>query len=222
LAVAEKRLAKFIKADAAARVDRWAMPSVDGTAAQQLQGASGSDAHLLTAQQVVALQSGAHKEAFDKGYEEGVRRGAAEIQAQVKRLEALMQALSQPFEELDAVVEEEVLTLARVLAHHILRRELKTDTGQIIGAVRDCMSALPSQARNVAIHLHPEDATLVRAHLSTVDTERKWRIEDDPLLERGALRISSDTSQIDGRIESRLNEIVAAALNTGRGSTHPR
>jgi flagellar assembly protein FliH len=209
-------LSKIIRAESGAHFDAWQVPSVDGSAAQELKGAGASASHLLTARQVEALQSGAHKEAYDKGFAEGLAGGAAQIAAHTQRLDELIRALSRPFDELDAVIEEEVLMLAKVLAQHILRRELKTDTGHIIGAVRDCIKVLPSAARNVIVHLNPEDAALVRQHLASSDGERRWRLEDDPLLERGALRVSSDTSQIDGSLSSRLNEIVAAALGTGR------
>ena len=49
------------------------------------------------------------------------------------------------------------------LARQIVRRELKTDPTQIIGIIREAIAALPVAARDVRVHLHPEDAAVVRA-----------------------------------------------------------
>ena len=156
-------------------------------------------------------------QAFEKGYNEGLASGRAELDARVKRFEALMGKLAHPFEELDAAVEEDLISLAKILATHILRRELKSDPSQIIGSVRDCMEALPVAARNVRLFLHPEDARLVREHAAG-DDSGTWKLEEDGSLSRGSLRVESETSYIDGRIESRLNEIVGSALGTRRSS----
>ncbi len=74
--------------------------------------------------------------------------------------------LAKPFDELDAEVERELLTLAMALARQIVRRELKTDPTQIIGIIREAIAALPVAARDVRVHLHPEDAAVVQQHLA--------------------------------------------------------
>ena len=109
------------------------------------------------------LQAEAHKEAFEQGLAEGREAGRAEVRAQVERLAGMFYDLAKPFEELDAEVERELLTLAMALARQIVRRELKTDPTQIIGIIREAIAALPVAARDVRVHLHPEDAAVVRA-----------------------------------------------------------
>ena len=94
---------------------------------------------------------------------EGREAGRAEVRAQVERLAGMFYDLAKPFEVLDAEVERELLTLAMALARQIVRRELKTDPTQIIGIIREAIAALPVAARDVRVHLHPEDAAVVRA-----------------------------------------------------------
>jgi flagellar assembly protein FliH len=213
-------LSKIIRGDAALGANRWESPAVDESAAAELRGAAGSGAHLLSASQVDHLHAAVKSQGFDKGYSEGLARGKADVDASVQRFTALMDKLAQPFDELDAAVEQDLVDLAKVLAIHILRRELKTDPSQIIGSVRDCIEALPSAARNVRLFLHPDDARLVREHAAG-DDGRAWKLEEDASLTRGNLRVESETSHIDGRIESRLNEIVGAAFGTQRSSDLP-
>ncbi|NNC65952.1 MAG: hypothetical protein HKN84_14305, partial [Gammaproteobacteria bacterium] len=193
----------------------WQSPPVDESAAAELKGAAGAGAHLLSEGQVDQLHSQMQSQAFDQGYREGLASGQSEVAARAQRFEALMNRLAYPFEELDAAVEDELIDLAKILATHILRRELKSDPGQIIGAVRDCFEVLPAAARNVRLFLHPEDAQLVREYASA-DLARGWTIQEDASVAQGSLRIESDASHIDGRIESRLNEIVGTALGTSR------
>ena len=81
---------------------------------------------------------------------------------------------------------------------------------------REAMAALPLAARNVRLHLHPEDATLVREMLALSDGERGWQISEDPVLSRGGCKISSDTSQIDASVERRLHTVIANVLGGQR------
>ena len=83
-------------------------------------------------------------------------------------------------------------------------------------AIPLAMAALPLTARNVRLHLHPEDATLVRETLSVSDNERSWKIVDDPVLTRGGCKVSSDTSQIDASVERRLHNVIANVLGGQR------
>ena len=194
----------------------WEAPDVDATAADSLKGAQSSGAHLLTDQQVDALKNRVEQEAYQGGYAEGLHAGQAELRQRLQRLDGLLDALARPYKDLDEQVEQELVALATTLARHILRRELQHDPKHVIGTVRECMEILPSQAREVVLHLHPDDAALVQEYLQQNAVERPWRITEDPTLEAGSLRVTSETSAIDARLETRLSEIVGAAMGTGR------
>jgi flagellar assembly protein FliH len=67
--------------------------------------------------------------------------------------------------------------------------------------------------------LHPEDAAVVRELLSTPSSDRAWSIVEDPALSRGGCVVRTDTSQIDAKLDSRLNAVVAAAFGDERAPT---
>ena len=202
---------KIIDKSEAVGVDRWDVPPVDDSAAAELKGVPGKNAHLLTARQVDQLQTQAHEEAYQRGYEEGINEGRAEAASRIARLDAIGTALARPLKDLDHAVERDLLALAATLARHILNRELTVDPTQILDSVRDCLELLPSSAREITIHVSPRDAKVVQEHLAD-ESVRSWRIVEDVALEAGNLKISSDSSQIDGTLDARLEEMLASAV----------
>jgi flagellar assembly protein FliH len=177
---------------------------------------------LATVGGLADLQAEAHKEAFEQGLAEGRAAGHAEIKAQVDRLAGMFYDLARPFEALDEQVERELLTLAMALARQIVRRELKTDPTQIIGIIREAIAALPVAARDVRVHLHPEDAAVVRDNLSPTENESAWTLVEDPVMARGGCQVTSATSRIDARLETRLTSILSELLGTERAGENTR
>ena len=168
------------------------------------------------------LQAEAHAEAFAQGLAEGREAGRGEVRAQVEKLAGMFYDLAKPFEVLNAEVERELLTLAMALARQIVRRELKTDPTQIIGIIRDAIAALPVAAREVRVHLHPEDAAVVRQNLAPTESERAWTMIEDPVMARGGCQITTTTSRIDARLETRLTAILSELMGTERQASHLR
>ena len=161
---------------------------------------------------------------FAKGYEDGLAAGRREIETQLTKLrsrlaqlDAIMASLARPFEDLDKEVEQQLTLLALTVGKQMVRRELKTDPAQVIGVIRECVGRLPAAARDVRVKLHPQDAAVVRELLvTTPGTERAWNIVEDPALTRGGCIVLSEASQIDARLDARLNAVVAAAFGDER------
>ncbi|SEQ18242.1 flagellar assembly protein FliH [Ectothiorhodospira magna] len=153
-----------------------------------------------------------------EGHAQGMKAGAHKIQERLALLDGLIQGLEQPYKALDTAVEEELVQLAMAVARQLVRRELKTDPGAIVAVLRQALEALPSAERKLRLHLHPEDARLVRETLRLDELERPWSIVEDPALSRGGIRVMTDTSRVDATLESRLNAVITAAWGGERGS----
>jgi flagellar assembly protein FliH len=186
---------------------RWDFPAVDATAADALRGAAKGSAHVLTAGQLEALERQAQEEARQKGYAEGLAAGKAEATAQVARLTSLATAFTHPFLELEQAVEDEIVKLAIKLACHLVRREIEHDPALLHAAVADCLAALAANVRDVKFYFSPDDAALLT---SLQSGERRFEIAVDPELERGDLRVASESSLVDGTLAARCAEIIAA------------
>jgi flagellar assembly protein FliH len=197
-------------------MNRWTAPLISGRALGPARGmALGED-----------LQ-GAERQAWLEAEAAGRAAGLAAAQRQYEaRLhdadqlwstaQSALNALSRPLAHLDDDVHGQIAQLAVALARGLVRRELRIDPSQIIGIVRETVSLLPASARGVRVVLHPEDAALVRERLPASGPDQAWSISEDPVLSRGDCRVLTEFAQIDARIESRLNEAMAALLGEDR------
>lgn len=161
-----------------------------------------------------------YKEGYQEGYTQGRTAGEAEMHAaqaeQGRQLQQLLRALDQPLADLDEPLEHELMLLATTLAKQVVRRELKTDPGQIIATIKSAAAALPSASRDIALHLHPEDAALAKSALALADGTSQWKIMEDPLITRGGCRITSEASAVDATVEKRLAQAIAQVLGDER------
>lgn len=216
---------KVISAESLTAYERWELPDVQSPAARRsrVEDVDASAVKPLTAAQLEQIRKAAQREGYDAGYKEGTAAGQKEVRATVQRLTQIINAFSSPLQEVDATVEQELVTLALAIARQIIRRELKADPGHVVGVVREALAALPAAARRVTIHLQPDDAALVREALAAgAGEEANWRIVEDALLTRGGCRIHAEHSQIDATVEKRMAAIVAQLLGGERRSDMPQ
>jgi flagellar assembly protein FliH len=198
-------------------VARWDLPAVEGPLVQR-RGAGVNVMHLE------AVERDAWEQGLAAGHVEGVRRGEAELAVRVNEfnvkiaaLEAILGTLAKPLDQLDAAIENELTRLALIIAKHLVRRELRIDPTQIIGIIRHTVGLLPVATRDLRVHLHPDDAAIVREKLATPSGEPEWVLKEDPLLARGGCRLTTATSSIDARLESRVAEAVNGLLGDEGG-----
>lgn len=190
----------------AGEAQRWDVPAIDG----------GGGNGYMTAGRLEALQEQAYREAWDKGHADGLAAGAAELEARVGRLGQLLEALANPFDDLDDELERQLVDLAMAVVRQLFRREIDEQPSHVIGVVREAIQLLPAASRSVQVHLHPDDATLVREFLSPSDGEPAWIIVEDPLLTRGGCRVTTESSRVDASAEARLEKLIQSIAGDRR------
>lgn len=208
-------MSKVIPLESAPDCERWEAPNVRSTG-EGAADATGS--YLMTREDLASLQARIRDENAELGRREGLAAGAAEVAARVARLDDALTALARPFDELDQELEEQLLALVQSLTRHLVRRELRMDPSQVIGIIREAIRTLPAAAREIHVHLHPEDAEVVRECLGAEIAERAWRLEDDPVMERGGCRVVGGNSEVDARLELRLSRLISDMLGSERAS----
>jgi flagellar assembly protein FliH len=174
------------------------------------------------------------REGFEEGRRAGLEAARKEVASRAQALERVLDSLSRPFEMLEQRFHEEVLELVKAVSRALVRRELRLDPTHIAGVVREGLAALPMATPEVVVRLHPDDAAVLRECLAgpagssapadglpgPVDAqgERAWRVEVDPLMERGGCVVATPQSQVDGRLETRLGRVIAALFDEERGA----
>lgn len=203
----------------AAAIERWSLPQVEGTVI----GRPVDDRKAKAAAEAIAKVAREQSEA--RGYEAGMAKAQAEMKdritrldAQIKRMDALLQFVSRPLQSLDDEVENMLLQLALTVGKQLARRELMVDPTQVIAIIRESLAELPASAREIRVHLHPEDAAIVRERLAAPSHERAWSIVEDPTMSRGGCVVRTDNSQIDARLDSRISTIIANAFGDERAA----
>jgi len=177
---------------------RWQVPAIDGSDGRG----------VMTAGRLEAIQKDAYDEAWQKGHAEGMAAGEQEVRARVRRLDELLTALARPFDNLDDQIEKSLVELAMTVVRQLFRREISQDPTHIVGVVREAIQLLPVASRNVQVHLHPDDASIVRESLSAAEGEPAWTAIEDPLITKGGCRVTTENASIDASAESRLKSLI--------------
>jgi len=199
----------------------WSFPAFSGGESVDVDLAQ---VRAPTAGDLEKLQKQAMQEASDKGYQEGLAKGlkaaAADISQKTKILDSIMASLAMPYEEFDERVENEIAALAIQIAQQLVRRELKADSGEVVGVVKEALAALPSSSQHIRLFLHPDDASIVKSALSLDEaSDARWAVVGDPTVSRGGCRVITDASTIDATVENRLAGIIAQALGDERSES---
>lgn len=158
------------------------------------------------------------QQAEQEAYQQGLQRAQQEYAEQLQRLRELIEFFEHPLQVLNDEIEHQLAQVAVSIAQQLVRRELKTDPGEIIGLIRDSIKLLPANARHIVIRLHPDDARLVREAfaLESQETQSSWQLLEDPAIARGGCEIKAGPSDINLTLENRLSAMAASVLGGDR------
>lgn len=198
---------------------RWELHSLDSAtppagvepaaAAGDAPGASAppaAEVALPTAEELERIQQQAWQEGYDAGWREGRARG----DEAAGRMNALLEALTAALARLDRELERDLLGLSLDLVRHLLRQTLEMRPEAVLPVVREAIATLPQANQVVTLVLHPDDAELVRRDFELDPPLERWRIREDPHLERGGVRVETAHSDIDATLGARWHRLVAA------------
>lgn len=163
--------------------------------------------HMREATRQVAFQEG-----YESGHSEGLLAGHAEARESGKQLAQRLGKVISRFDagvaELEHTVADELLALALEIARKITHETVKVQPEFVLNVIHDALRQLP--LLHATIHLHPEDAALVREHSDEQLIRAGHRVLDDPHLERGDVVIEAGGTNLDARLATRWQRVIAA------------
>ena len=204
---------KAVDRDQHSSYERWELPRVNGPTVSS---------SIATAEELESIQKQAYDEAYAQGQKEGYQQKIQEFDKQIASLKSIIELLSEPLKEVDDDVVNQLAELSMVVAKQVVRRELHTEQGEIVGIVREAMTALPASTRKINLHIHPDDSEIIRNAFSLGinddSDELRWKLTEDPIITRGGCKVSSENSRIDATVEARLNRVISTLLGDERES----
>lgn len=195
------------------------IPDVRPWAPEDLEPTNAAHARMLTAAELERLHHDAYLEGYETGRREGHAAGYLEGQAQARseadRLKSIGDSLVAALNGVEQELSNDLLALSLDIAKQILRQALKAKPELLLPVVRSAMESLSHNAQHPHIHLHPEDAVLVRAMLEAELPHAGWKVMEDMRIDRGGCRIETSTSELDATLPSRWQRIVSALGQEG-------
>lgn len=158
------------------------------------------------------------------GYHDGYRDGlvalegfkhsfAAQATAQVGQLIA---AMDREFEALESRIAQAVAETAMRLARQVIRGELRVQPECVARVATEAVNAVLLSARQITVHLHPDDLPLVAEGAADLLDARGARLVSDAAMMRGGCRVESDLGAVDAGVERRW-AAAAGALTDDLG-----
>jgi flagellar assembly protein FliH len=219
---------RILNPDEAQGFTRWTFRTLDvavaGEQAPPVRDDSSSDPvtsqaeivePLLCEEELARIREQARAEGYADGFAAGNteanKLSQATLKQSVEHLESIFNIAAQPLDALDEAVEEQLLNLALEVGEALFRQEMQISPENVINIIKDAIALLPIANATVAIHLHPDDATLVATHKSE-ELPSTWQIVSDEKIEPGGCRITAESSDVDATLANRVELIRTQIL----------
>ena len=153
---------------------------------------------------VAGLQAG-----LEQGREEGLALSRDQVEQEIAHWQALTARLATPLSELDAAVEQQLISLVQQLARALIRHEAETSPKLLLEALKQGLALLPAAEQGVTLMLHPDDVARVEQAFGAEEcAKRHWRLQSDPTLSPGDLQLATELSSIDLTLAGRIDQLL--------------
>jgi len=210
---------------------RWIVPelaladaappvSVEEVALEQVEPPSLEECQAIREQ---AYQAG-YEEGLSCGHAEGMAQGLAKGQAEMRRLmaqiEGILDNFTRPLARLESEVAAALGELAVRIAGHLIGRAYAHEPELLTALVAQALEAVGTSAREVEVHLHPDDLAVFASRLGSggalppalLALPEGVRLTPDPALSRGDLRVHTESVRIDGSLKARLEQALERVM----------
>lgn len=104
---------------------------------------------------------------------------------------------------------DEIVAIAQIMAERIIGEQLAMKPDRLLNLAQRCMLEARGASR-VALCAHPDDAALLSQHIEHLNlyAANEVRIQPDPGLLPGDLRIETDVGTVDARIGTQLANLA--------------
>lgn len=185
-------------------------------------GKKAADTLLREARERAAdLERDAYDKGFAQGEKDGLELGRKRAETVVADLKRVLEALSGLKEHLITSYEEELLAIVFAVAKKIVRLETLKDETLITRTVSQALR-LAADRSEISLKVHPKDLELIEKAKPGLFGEFKdlklLTVSPDLSVTRGGCMLESPCGDVDGRIETQLEQI-AQVMDEAFGTT---
>lgn len=159
-------------------------------------------------------QTQGHAEGYAAGHAEGLAAARSEQQAaaaaQGEQLTALFHNLQQAVGSLEQEIADELLDTALAVAAEVLRGTIAVHKEALLPLIREAIASLPGHHSHLQVHLHPDDAQVLRPLIEEQLAQTGGQLIDNPDISPGGCRVTAGTGEIDASIETRWRRVLEA------------
>ncbi|HLH25586.1 MAG TPA: FliH/SctL family protein [Chloroflexota bacterium] len=166
-----------------------------------------------------AIAAAAWDAGLEEGYQEGLRRAAAEQAAATERLAALADTAVTDAHQFARALEQQLVELALAVAAKVIAREVASDPTLVVGVVRDTLAEL-QDATVARLRVHPDDHAVVAPHWERLRQQRgaeQGQLVADERVQRGGCVVETAVGRVDAQLDTRLAQVAEtfAAVREG-------
>ena len=161
-----------------------------------------------SAQKEAELQA-MREQAYQEGYQKGQQAAQQEIDILKEQLKYWIKIFSHPSEQIEQSIKAEIVDTIFWVCKHCIQVELSINHAKLQTIIEDALHELPSLRDGKKLYVNEDDLEWIESQLLPKDREMILAVATiDPSLERGEFYMRDDQSEVDGRLETRLNKIL--------------
>ena len=176
-------------------------------------------------------------DAYQKGLTDGIAKGKVESQELFNQLKAehekietekvkqLLQEISEAtwaLRENPVSLYEPLKRLSIHIAEQLMLTELTISAASIQSLIEQCIETLDiANSAQALVELCPSDLALLQANISNSEDMKSWRLQADPTLLPGSVRVSANDALVTNLVEHRLESLAISLLsNSNQWHSH--
>ena len=153
---------------------------------------------------------------LEKGYQEGLKKAQLEFTEYKNSFQNIIQAIDNSMQIFDDDMVDVIKQLAVSISKQVIRRELQTNSEQVVSVVKEAIKLLPLDNSRLTIHLNPSDINTLKKVFNQDDIVSSYSLIEDPSVQCGGCKLATDESIIDATIDSQIAQISANILGSQR------
>ena len=142
-----------------------------------------------------------------QGYEDGLKEAKNDISQLAVAIEKFLSAKDEMYDE----IAPKILDISMEVAKKIIKQELETNQDLLIGIIKDALSKLTKNEKQILLKVSPTDRDYVKLNIENIlaqlQIEAKVTVQQDMTLSKGSVVVETNNGLVDASVDTGLQII---------------